>query len=103
MRRAAAGLSVQPDVYLNDAVIIPGIPFEKQVKIIHGDAKSISVAAASILAKVTRDRLMEEYDAIYPEYGFAAHKGYGTAAHYAALRQYGPSPVHRMTFLRKMH
>ena len=102
MRRAAAGLSVQPDVYLNDAVIIPGIPFEKQVKIIHGDAKSLSIAAASILAKVTRDRLMEEYDAIYPEYGFARHKGYGTREHMEAIKAFGMCPIHRRSFLTRV-
>lgn len=99
MREALAALSVKPDVLLNDAVTIPGIAL-KQVPIIKGDAKSISIAAASIIAKVTRDRLMVQYDSMMPEYGFAAHKGYGAKAHIEALRQYGPSPIHRRTFIR---
>jgi len=70
-----------------------------QVPIIKGDAKSVSIAAASVIAKVTRDRIMLEYDDVYPEYGFAAHKGYGTAAHIAAIRKYGPTPIHRRTFI----
>ena len=73
------------------------------LKVIKGDQKCASIAAASILAKVTRDRYMLELDKLYPQYGFAKHKGYGTAAHYAALREYGPSPVHRPAYLRKMH
>ena len=72
-----------------------------QVPIIKGDAKSVSIAAASILAKVTRDHMMEEYDKEYPEYGFAKHKGYGTAAHIAALKEFGPTPIHRRTFITK--
>lgn len=98
MRQAISGLSVVPDLLLNDAVTIPEIGI-KQVPIIHGDAKSVSIAAASILAKVTRDRIMREYDALYPEYGFAGHKGYGTAAHIAAIKEFGPSPIHRTTFI----
>ncbi|WP_434311697.1 ribonuclease HII [Hominifimenecus sp. rT4P-3] len=98
MRQAVSGLSVQPAVLLNDAVTIPGIELP-QVPIIKGDAKSVSIAAASILAKVTRDRMMRQYDAIYPEYGFAGHKGYGTAAHIAAIREYGPCPIHRRSFI----
>lgn len=98
MRIAVGKLGVKPDLLLNDAVTIPGIDIP-QVPIIKGDAKSVSIAAASILAKVTRDRLMEEYDKLYPEYGFAKHKGYGTAQHIAALRQYGPCPIHRRTFI----
>ncbi len=100
MREAIQNLSVKPDILLNDAVTIPGIAI-RQVPIVKGDAKSISIGAASIIAKVRRDRLMEEYDKIYPEYGFASHKGYGTAAHIAALRAYGPTPIHRSTFIRK--
>jgi ribonuclease HII len=73
----------------------------EQVKLIHGDALSVSIAAASIMAKVTRDRLMYQYDEIYPEYGFARNKGYGTAEHIAAIKKYGPCPIHRMTFIRK--
>lgn len=80
MRTAIHKLSVTPDILLNDAVTIPMVDI-KQVPIIKGDAKSQSIAAASIVAKVTRDHLMEEYDKLYPEYGFAKHKGYGTAAH----------------------
>ena len=102
MRQAAAKLSVEPEIYLNDAVLIPGIALEKQVKIIKGDAKSVSIAAASIMAKVTRDHMMVEYDKLYPQYGFAAHKGYGTKAHNEAIRHFGPCPIHRTTFLKKM-
>ena len=98
MRRAVANLSVVPDVLLNDAVTIPGLPM-KQVPIIKGDAKSVSIAAASIMAKVTRDRMMEEYDKIYPEYDFASNKGYGTAKHVEALRKYGLTPIHRKSFI----
>ncbi|MDO4621122.1 MAG: ribonuclease HII, partial [Lachnospiraceae bacterium] len=71
-----------------------------QCPIVHGDAQSVSIAAASIVAKVTRDRLMEEYDRQYPEYGFARNKGYGTAEHIAALKKYGPCPIHRRTFIK---
>lgn len=99
MRSAVAGLSVAPDLLLNDAVTIPGI-LTRQVPIIKGDAKSVSIAAASILAKVTRDHMMIEYDRLYPEYGFAKHKGYGTAAHIAALKEFGPTPIHRRTFIK---
>ncbi|HOO27827.1 MAG TPA: ribonuclease HII [Lachnospiraceae bacterium] len=98
MRQAVQKLSVIPDILLNDAVTIPLLDI-KQVPIIKGDAKSISIAAASIVAKVTRDRLMTEYESRYPEYGFAANKGYGSAAHIAALKKYGPSPIHRKTFI----
>lgn len=73
-----------------------------QVPIIKGDAKSVSIAAASILAKVTRDHMMEEYDKEYPEYGLAKHKGYGTAAHIAALKEFGPTPIHRRTFITNL-
>lgn len=99
MRRAIAGLSVQPDILLNDAVTIPGVEIN-QVPIIKGDAKSVSIAAASILAKVTRDHMMAEYETLFPEYGFAKHKGYGTAAHIAAIRQFGPCPIHRRSFIK---
>jgi len=98
MREAISRLHPQPQVLLNDAVTIPEIAF-RQVPIIGGDGKSLSIAAASVLAKVTRDRLMLEYDKIMPEYGFAAHKGYGTAAHIEALKKYGPSPIHRKSFI----
>ena len=99
MRIAVSKLSPAPEVLLNDAVTIPGIPI-RQVPIIKGDAKSVSIAAASILAKVTRDRMMVEYDTIFPQYGFAKHKGYGTAAHIAAIKEFGPCPIHRKTFIR---
>jgi len=99
MRQAVEKLGVVPDLLLNDAVTIPGINI-MQIPIIKGDARSVSVAAASILAKVTRDRMMGEYDRLYPQYGFAKHKGYGTAAHIEALRTHGPCPVHRRTFLK---
>ena len=99
MRQAISQLKVTPEILLNDAVTIPGVDI-MQVPIIKGDAKSVSIAAASILAKVTRDRMMAEYDQIYPEYGFAKHKGYGTAAHIAALKEYGPCPIHRRTFIK---
>ena len=101
MREAVSKLSVVPQILLNDAVTIPQMEIP-QVPIIKGDAKSISIAAASILAKVTRDRLMKEYDKIMPEYGFASHKGYGSAAHMEAIRKYGPSPIHRTTFIRNL-
>lgn len=102
MRQAVAGLSREPEILLNDAVIIPGIEEKKQVKIIRGDAKSVSIAAASIIAKVTRDHMMEEYDKLYPEYGFAKHKGYGTNSHMDAIREFGVCPIHRRSFLTKM-
>lgn len=99
MREAIEKLSVRPDLLLNDAVTIPQVEI-LQIPIIHGDAKSASIAAASIVAKVTRDRKMIEYDKLYPEYGFASNKGYGTKEHMAALKQYGPSPIHRKSFLQ---
>ena len=98
MREAICKLSVQPDLLLNDAVKIPGVDLP-QVSIIKGDAKSASIGAASIIAKVTRDRMMVEYDHIFPEYGFAANKGYGTATHVAALKELGPTPIHRRSFI----
>ncbi len=98
MRQAVGALDPAPQILLNDAVRIPGIELP-QVPIVKGDAKSLSIAAASVLAKVTRDRLMVEYDKVMPEYGFAAHKGYGSAAHIEALKKYGPSPIHRRTFI----
>lgn len=100
MREAIQNLQVTPDILLNDAVTIPGVTI-RQVPIIKGDAKSISIGAASILAKVTRDRLMTEYDKVMPEYGFASNKGYGSKAHLAALQEYGPSPIHRASFIQK--
>ncbi|MCD8109289.1 MAG: ribonuclease HII [Clostridiales bacterium] len=98
MREAVSKLSPQPTLLLNDAVTIPGLAID-QVPIIHGDAESISIGAASIVAKVTRDRLMMEYDALMPEYGFAANKGYGSAEHIKALKTYGPTPIHRRSFI----
>lgn len=101
MREAIGKLSPKPDVLLNDAVTIPGVAI-RQVPIIKGDAQSVSIAAASIVAKVTRDRLMVQYDEVFPEYGFAANKGYGAAAHIEALRKYGPSPIHRRSFIKNL-
>lgn len=98
MRDAIASLREIPDICLNDAVTIPDIP-QRQVPVVHGDALSLSIAAASIIAKVTRDRIMAEYDSVYPEYGFARNKGYGTADHIAALKKYGPCPIHRRSFI----
>ena len=88
-----------PDLLLVDAVHIPEVE-TKQVGIIKGDAKSVSIAAASIIAKVTRDHMMMEMDALYPEYGFAGHKGYGAAKHIEAIKKYGPCPIHRRTFIK---
>lgn len=98
MREAINELEKTPDVLLVDAVHIPDINI-KQVGIVKGDAKSVNIAAASILAKVTRDRIMAEYDKIYPEYGFASNKGYGTATHIAALKEVGPCAIHRKSFI----
>ena len=98
MREAISKLSKTPDILLVDAVHIPDINI-KQVGIVKGDAKSVNIAAASILAKVTRDRLMLEYDKIYPEYGFASNKGYGTAKHIEALKAYGACDIHRRSFI----
>ncbi len=99
MREAIRNLAVKPDILLNDAVTIPEVDI-KQVPIIKGDAKSISIGAASIVAKVTRDRLMVEYDKIMPEYDFASNKGYGSAEHIAALKKYGPTQIHRASFIK---
>lgn len=98
MREAINNLGIKPDVLLNDAVTIPGVDM-KQVPIIKGDAKSISIGAASIIAKVTRDRLMVQYDSVFPEYGFASNKGYGSQVHIEAIKKYGPCPIHRRTFI----
>ena len=102
MNRAIEGLSVQPDLCLIDGNRETdfGLPVQTIVK---GDSLSANIAAASILAKVTRDRFMLEMDEKYPQYGFATHKGYGTRAHYAALREFGPCPIHRRTFLKNLH
>ena len=98
MRQAIKELPVKPDILLNDAVTIPEVDI-KQVPIIKGDAKSISIGAASIIAKVYRDGLMKEYDSIYPGYGFSTNMGYGTAEHIKALKELGPTPIHRRTFI----
>lgn len=98
MRQAVSKLSVCPQLLLNDAVMIPQIEIP-QVPIIKGDAKSASIAAASIVAKVTRDRLMVEYDKAMPGYGFASNKGYGSSEHIETLKKYGPSPIHRASFI----
>ena len=98
MREAISKLDPVPQILLNDAVTIPGIE-GRQVPIIKGDAKSLSIAAASIIAKVTRDRMMREYDKLFPEYDFAKNKGYGTAEHVAALKTFGPTPIHRRSFI----
>lgn len=92
-------LGQKPDVLLNDAVTIPQVDI-LQVPIIKGDAKSISIAAASVVAKVTRDRLMAEYEAVLPGYDFASNKGYGTKAHIEGLKKLGPTPIHRATFIK---
>jgi len=97
MQRAVESLSLTPDALLIDAVPLPDVPLPQRV-LFHADTLCLSVAAASIIAKVTRDRLMVELDARYPGYGFAQHKGYGTRLHQQALTQLGPSAIHRMTF-----
>lgn len=100
MRMAIGQLAVKPDILLNDAVTIPEVTV-RQVPIVKGDAKSVSIAAASIVAKVTRDRLMREYDEVFPGYDFASNKGYGTRAHIEALIKLGPTPIHRRSFIGK--
>ncbi len=100
LTRAIEGLKIKPDLILVDALTninTLGIPYKSIIK---GDAKEYSIAAASILAKVTRDRMMREYDEIYPQYGFSGHKGYGTAKHIAAIKEYGPCILHRKTFIK---
>lgn len=103
MRQAVQQLSEKPALALVDGNREPDFGDIPVKTIIKGDSLSANIAAASILAKVTRDRFMEQQDAIYPQYGFAVHKGYGTKAHYEALRQYGASPIHRRTFLKKFY
>ena len=98
MRQAIGKLEKEPDLLLNDAVTIPGVEI-RQVPIIKGDAKSVSIAAASIIAKVTRDRLMVQYEEILPGYGFAQNKGYGSREHIEALKRLGPTPIHRRSFI----
>ena len=100
LHMAITNLKIKPDRILVDAlehIDTCGIPY---TSIIKGDAKVYSISAASIIAKVTRDRMMKEYDEIYPEYGFAGHKGYGTAKHIQAIKAYGPCPLHRKTFIK---
>ncbi|WP_322173759.1 ribonuclease HII [Acutalibacter caecimuris] len=101
MRRAVEALSIPPDYALIDGNRMPALDFPGET-IIKGDGKCASIAAASILAKVSRDRLLREWDKKYPEYGFANHKGYGTKAHYAAIIRYGVLPVHRRSFLNNL-
>lgn len=99
MRMALSKLSVEPDFIMVDGYPIGGVE-KKQISIVKGDAKSASIAAASIIAKVTRDRLMTEYDAVFPGYGFASNKGYGSAEHIQAIKELGPTPIHRKTFIK---
>jgi len=101
MLHAVQNLELQPGLVLVDAETITGLDI-RQVPIIKGDAKSVSIAAASIVAKVTRDHLMMEYDKLYPQFGFASNKGYGSASHMQALREYGPCPIHRRSFIKNI-
>ena len=103
MRRAVGQLGQKPDLALVDGNREPDFGDIPVHTIIKGDSRSANIAAASILAKVTRDRFMLEQDAVYPQYGFAVHKGYGTQKHYAALREFGPCPIHRRSFLKKFY
>ncbi len=103
MHRAVEGLKIKPDYALIDGNQYPKIPFVTEETVVKGDAKSMSIAAASILAKVSRDRLMLEKAKEYPEYCFEKHKGYGTKVHYEAIKEFGPSPIHRVTFLKKFY
>ena len=99
MRMALSKLSIEPDFIMVDGYPIGGID-KKQISIVKGDAKSASIASASIVAKVTRDRLMSEYDTVFPGYGFASNKGYGSAEHIKAIKEMGPTPIHRKTFIK---
>lgn len=103
MHRAVEGLKIKPDYALIDGNQYPKIPFVTEETVVKGDAKSMSIAAASILAKVSRDRFMLEKAKEYPEYCFEKHKGYGTKVHYEAIKEFGPSPIHRLTFLKKFY
>ena len=103
MHRAVEGLKNKPDYALIDGNQYPRIPFVTEETVVKGDAKSMSIAAASILAKVSRDRFMLKKAEEYPEYCFEKHKGYGTKAHYEAIKEFGPSPIHRKTFLKKFY
>ena len=99
--KVVEGLDVKPDLILVDALThidTKGIPYDSIIK---GDAKCYNIAAASIIAKVTRDRIMRQWDEIYPQYGFINHKGYGTAKHIQAIKEYGPCPIHRRSFIKK--
>lgn len=102
MDRAAQTLCVSPSLALVDGNTVRGLSIPAKA-VVGGDGICPSVAAASVLAKVTRDRIMEHFDKLYPGYGFSAHKGYGTKAHYAAITQLGPTPLHRMSFLKKLY
>ena len=101
MRQALRSLPVEPDIAVTDAVALKGLDYPVMVET-RGDARINAVAAASVLAKVTRDRMMKNWDAVYPIYGFSSHKGYGTREHMNAIRSHGPSPIHRMSFLGKI-
>ena len=103
MHRAVEGLKNKPDYALIDGNQYPKIPFVLEETVVKGDAKSMSIAAASILAKVSRDRFMLKKAKEYPKYQFEKHKGYGTKLHYEMLKEYGPSPIHRMSFLKKFY
>lgn len=103
MHRAVEGLNVKPDYALIDGNQYPKIPFVMEETVVKGDAKSMSIAAASILAKVSRDRFMLQKAKEYPQYQFEKHKGYGTKLHYEMLTEYGPSPIHRLSFLKKFY
>ena len=103
LTKAIMGLTVKPELILVDALTginTCGIPYQSIIK---GDAKSYSIAAASIVAKVTRDRIMRQWDEVYPQYGFAKHKGYGTAAHIQAIKEHGLCPLHRLSFVKNIH
>lgn len=103
MHRAVEGLKIKPDYALIDGNQYPKIPFVMEETVVKGDAKSMSIAAASILAKVSRDRFMLQKAEEYPQYQFEKHKGYGTKVHYESIKEYGPSPIHRLTFLKKFY
>ena len=103
MHRAVEGLKTKPDYALIDGNQYPIIPFVTEETVVKGDAKSMSIAAASILAKVSRDRFMLQKAKEYPQYQFEKHKGYGTKLHYEMLKEFGPSPIHRMSFLKKLY
>lgn len=97
MVEALQGLASRPDMALVDGRPVPGLGFESEA-IVKGDQKSFLIAAASVVAKVSRDRMMEQFDSLYPQYGFARHKGYGSRSHFVALMEHGPSPIHRQSF-----